>query len=159
MSTLQRAKSDYEKVMRVRSMQQGDRNFILNSWLKSFRNAPSVNGMENPAYFHEQSKVITELLDNCAVLMAVDPKDNDSIFGYLVYQWADGQFVIHYVYTKHTFRNKGVAQYLIHKAGFALGETAAWYTHATKTSPRVAYKFRCIYNPFITRYFKTYLER
>lgn len=148
-----------QDVIRVRRMEAADKNFILNSWLKSYRNSPAVDRMENPSYFHEQSKVINDLLDNCPVLVASDPKDPSNIFGYLVYQFIEGTFVLHYIYVKQVFRNKGVGKYLIAKAGHQVGEAVAIYTHHTKAALKIAYKFRFILNPFILGYFKFYLNR
>lgn len=148
-----------EQVIRIRSLQYGDRNFILNSWLKSYRNSPATDRMENAAYYYEQSRVINDFLDHCPVIIACDPKDPSNIFGYLVYQFIDGYFVLHYIYVKHAFRSKGVGKYLVERAGFKVGEDTAFYTHHTKAANKMAYKFRFVYNPYLTNRFKFYLQK
>jgi hypothetical protein len=142
----------------LRHMRKEDENFILNSWLKSFRNGPAVRRMENNAYYVEQSKVIKELMASVNVLIACDEKDLNQIFGYLISQRIDNIFVCHYVYTKLPFRNCGIAKMLIRARDHELGEMAGVYTHHTESASSLAYKYKFMYNPYVTRYFKDYVE-
>jgi ribosomal protein S18 acetylase RimI-like enzyme len=144
--------------IRLRNMQPDDVNFILNSWLKSFRKAPSVRRMENNAYFHEQSKVIKGLLEKVNILIACDEKDSNNVYGYLVSQRIDNVFVIHYLYVKLSFRNMGIGKMLIRARDHELGEVAACYTHHTDTANRLAYKYKFMHNPFILNYYEKYVE-
>lgn len=144
--------------VRLRNMRPEDKSFILNSWLKSYRQAPAVRRMENNAYYHEQQKVIHDLLDNVNVLIACNEADNNQIYGYLVSQRISNVFVIHFLYTKLTFRNCGIAKMLIQARDHDLGKVAAVYTHHTDAANRLAYKYRFTYNPYITSYFKNYVE-
>jgi ribosomal protein S18 acetylase RimI-like enzyme len=144
--------------VRLRNMQPEDKNFILNSWLKSYRKSPAVRRMENNAYFHEQSKVIKEMLDNVNVLIACDEKDSTQILGYLVSQRIDNVFIVHYLYTKLPFRNCGIGKMLIRARDHDLGDVAACYTHHTDTANRLAYKYKFMHNPYITSYFKEFVQ-
>ncbi len=144
--------------VRLRNMQAEDKNFILNSWLKSYRKAPAVRRMENNAYFHEQSKIIKDLLENVNVLIACSAEDSTQIYGYLVSQRIDNVFVMHYLYTKLPFRNCGIGKMLIAGRDHELGKLAAVYTHHTDQANRLAYKYKFMYNPFVTSYFKNYVE-
>lgn len=143
--------------VRLRNMQPEDKNFILNSWLKSYRKAPAVRRMENNAYFHEQSKVIKDLLDNVNVLIACSAEDSTQIYGYLISQRIDNVFVMHYLYTKLPFRNCGIGKMLINARDHDLGKTAAIYTHHTDTAIRLAYKYKFMHNPYVLSYYKNYV--
>lgn len=144
--------------VRLRNVTAEDHNFILNSWLKSFRNGPAVRRMENSAYYHEQAKVIKELLQSVNVLVACDKDAPNQILGYLISQRINNVFVLHYVYVKQPFRNCGIAKMLIAARDHELGETAAVYTHHTESASRLAYKYKFMYNPYVTRYFKEHVE-
>jgi GNAT superfamily N-acetyltransferase len=134
-----------------------DKNFILNSWLKSYRNAPAVKKMENSAYYHEQGKIIKALLENANVLIACDENDHNNIYGYLVSQRQQGVFIIYYLYTKLPFRNFGIGKKLIQARAHQLGVHAGVYTHHTEAASSLAYKYRFMYNPFRTQYFADYI--
>lgn len=134
-----------------------DTNFILNSWLKSYRDSPQVNRMENSAYYHEQAKIIKELLKTVNVLVACDKSDSNQIFGYLVSQRVDNTFCLHYVYVKLPFRNMGIAKMMIAARDHELGKEVGLYTHHTDPANKLAYKYRMMFNPYVTTYFHKYV--
>ncbi len=110
-----------------------DKNFILSSWLKSYR--PSCPVVSDETFFREQKSLILRLLEDTNVLLACDPVDPGVIWGYLVAS-SDGQGfgVAHYVYVKHSLRRFGIARALLAQAGILAGfETS----HLTDTGRRI----------------------
>lgn len=146
--------------IRVRNYEPDiDKNFILNSWLKSYRNSPATRNMENGTYYFEQGRLIEEMLDKCSVLVACNTDDSTQIYGYLVSQEIKGTFIIHYVYTKLDFRNLGIAKMLIKARGHKLDrDNPAVYTHRTSSTDKHAYRFSLMHNPYMLTYWKDYIE-
>jgi GNAT superfamily N-acetyltransferase len=142
----------------LRPVQPEDKNFILNSWLKSYRSAYAVKRMQNEAYFLEEGKVIKDLLNNVDVLIACDAKDPNQIFGYAVSQKVRGTYVLHYVYVKLPFRNCGIAKALIEGQGHKLNKQAASYTHHTQAVDQLSYKYKFFYNPYLVAQSKQYQD-
>ena len=67
-----------------RHMQDSDINFILNSWLSSYRNSLPVTHVSNEVYYREQKKIIHSLLDNASVLIIADSEDTSVDIGYII---------------------------------------------------------------------------
>jgi GNAT superfamily N-acetyltransferase len=81
-------------------------------------------------------------------LVATDPADPATIYGYLVFERIEGIFVLHYVYVKHTFRAMGVMRQLMAatEQDFKL---AGLFSHMTEIMERLALKYNLVYHPYI----------
>lgn len=132
----------------IRDADESDISFIFNSWLKSFRNGSLCRHVDNTVYFTEHHKLIERLLKTCKVRIATSQDDAANILGYMVHEKVDGIFVLHYAYTKHTFRCLGVMKQLILDSGQDLN-TAGVHTHMTEIFNRLALKYNLIYHPYI----------
>lgn len=132
----------------IRDVVQDDIAFIFNSWLRSHRQGRLCAKVDNAIYFAEQHKLIEKLIKRGKVKLAVDPKEPGNILAYLVYEYVQGIFVIHYVYTKHTFRNMGIAKQLMLNTGHNF-ETASCMTHLTPVAEKLQNKFNMVYHPYI----------
>ena len=134
--------------VRFRGATPDDANFIFNSWLKSYRNSQFARLITNTIYFTEQHKLIETLLKTCTVIMVCSQTDPNQIYGYSVVEEIDGILVIHYVYVKHSFRNMGIGNALMEKAGYKK-ETASIYTMHTQAVDRLFHKYNIIFHPYI----------
>jgi len=91
----------------IRNADNGDINFIVNSWLKSYRaSCPLVSDL---VYFDYQKRLIMKIFETATVTLAIDPDDPAHIFGYIVHEGS----VIHYCYVKHSLRRFGIARALL----------------------------------------------
>ena len=134
--------------IRIREATEQDVNFIFSSWLKSYRDSSFAKSITNTVYFHEHHKLIEELLKTCKVLVACDNNNIGDIFGYTVTEEIEGQFVTHFSYVKHTYRNLGIAKALFKEAGADFTKLSL-YTHSTKNSDRFAEKYNLVHSPYI----------
>lgn len=132
----------------IRDVQEGDVPFIFNSWLNSFRKGSFTKFVDNKIYFSEQHKLIERLIKRATVKIAVDPADPATIYGYLVYEYVQGVLVVHYGYTKQTFRAMGVLRQMLHSIQHDFS-TAALYSHNTIIGSRLGHKYNLIYHPYI----------
>jgi len=146
-----------------RYMQDSDINFILNSWLSSYRNSLPVTHVPNDVYFPEQKKIIHSLLDNVSVLIIADSEDTSVDIGYIIGERKDNFFIIDWVYVKHLFKNFGLAQTLIH---FLAGKDVEKivFTHQPKETNRyfvdcLSKYYKLEFNPYLQqRHLKEYHE-
>jgi hypothetical protein len=113
-------------MVKLRPFQESDFNFILNSWLLSFRNSPFAKNLTNEKYYSAQQPICIHLMNASTILVACSPEEPKQIFGYIVAQPApnavEGAWV-HYCYVKNLYRRMGIATSL--RAGLNIpGPTA-----------------------------------
>lgn len=138
----------------IREPSEADVSFLFSSWLKSNRKGTFCNFVDDTIYYNEQHKLVERLLLTSKVLMAVDPSDAGNILGYIVYETIDNIMVIHYAYTKHTYRCMGVFNALFAATGHDRNLGGA-HTHSNPLGGRLAMKFNLIYHPYILLNYKT----
>lgn len=90
-----------------------DANFIMNSWLKSYRPSPANNRIDSDIYFPRQSKVIKRCLANSYVVVACNCDDSEQIYGYLIAQPLADDVVFHWMYVKYPYRKLGIARWML----------------------------------------------
>ena len=117
----------------VRPATDNDKNFILNSWLKSFKGSDFAKGLRNGVYFNNHHALLQALWGRCEVQVVVNPEDSESIIGYVVSEVRtdladDAVFILHFAYVKHIYRKMGIAKAAVaHAVGSHSG--AKCYTH------------------------------
>lgn len=128
-----------------RPLEADDINFLYNSWLQSYRAAPSARPMTNDVYFATQKAIIHNCLQRGNVLLAVDTEDPSSIFGYICYE----PQLVHFIYVKYPFRKLGIAKKLFAEAQIDLTNPII-VTHWTFASQQYQQKSNnLIYNPLL----------
>ncbi len=125
-----------------------DISFLFNSWMTSYRQAPSLQRVAQPFYFNGQHKLIERILAQAQVLLVVDKDTPNNIYSYIVYERVEGVFVLHYAYTKQTFRKLNLFRKLLAEAGHTQ-EVAGLYTHESKISKYVGDHVNMFFNPYI----------
>ena len=119
--------------MKIRPMREGDVNFILSTWLKSYYEELKRYGHKGAPYpkddvfFQGHQSRIKEHLPSMTVLVCVAPDDDNQIIGYL----ACDNKTLHYAYTKNVFRKMGVFKALVKSC--ALDR----YSHHTRFSKHI----------------------
>ncbi len=103
-----------------------DVNFILNSWLKSYRKSREGWGLEPEVYYQMQHDRATGILSVASVRVVTPEGSPNTILGWMC--WEPAASRIHYVYVKKEFRLSGVARSLL--AELPSGHTME-YTHLT----------------------------
>lgn len=134
-----------DELFAFRPMSKADEAFIYNSWLKSYRDSPTVRSVPNSLYFAAHHDVIEQLLSSptANVIIACNPEDPEQIYGYGVGDVG----VIHWIYVKHPFRGNGLGRALEQRlVGTA---DAVTYTHRVKTTDRLIRDKNYTYNPYV----------
>ena len=104
--------------------------------------------MHTTIYFTEHHKVIEALLQTCEVLVACNYNYAEEIYGFICFEKVEGQFVLHYIYTKQTYRMLGIATVLLESSGHNK-DAASIYSHHAIVAPKLASKYNFIYSPYI----------
>lgn len=125
-------------------MKDQDKNFILATFLRGLYYGDSWFSSIPKQIFMANYKVVAEALLNnnrCAVKIACLKEDPDVILGYSILS-ANYQ-VIHWVFVKNSWRQKGIAKSLLPQHPEAV-------THLTKLGQKLLLKFEStVFNPFI----------
>ena len=101
--------------IRIRDYRPEDHNFILSTWLKSYRNSIFAKHIPNDPYFRHHDRLISNLLMRAKVDVVCDPLYENQVFGYVVR--SPRRDIVHYIYIKYPFRKLGLAQHLIEHGG------------------------------------------
>jgi len=92
----------------------GDFKFIFDSWLRSWRKSPWAGVIPNNVYYPLTRGVIEQLVGRGAeFIIACSPKNPDAILGWLCYELAGPDAVVHYAYVKDPFLPFGIGKQLV----------------------------------------------
>lgn len=142
------SKNKRKMEVRYRRGNDKDINFILHSWMTSFRMSPFAKHMDPDTYYQFQELKIKELLSrNPNILIACNPEHDYQIYGYVVYEFDPD--ILHYVYVKSIYRKTGIAGDLI-KILDLPAKTYNFTHYTTHFQPiHTKYKDSLIYNPYL----------
>lgn len=137
-----------ELPIKIRPISQVDVPFIFSSWLKSFRSAFFAKDIHPKTYYGGHHKIISSLLQTCTTYVACSESDPTEIYGFICAEHMDGTLVVHYIYTKHTFRNLGIGKKLLemfptHQSG------VSFYTHHNAVAHKQAAAYHFLYSPYL----------
>ena len=133
----------------IREAYPSETNFIYHSWIKSGFRSRVYEMIAKEIYTNAQHDVITHVLARANVIVAQELNKPENIYGYLIYQYVDGVFVVHYAYTKQIFRRLGVLASLLKAAGFDSKSNMGFYTHSTKAAYDIETRLNMFYNPYL----------
>lgn len=130
----------------LRKNEPEDFKFIINSWLKSYRNSSPCVHISNIPYYSFHGEIVEKYLKEYNTLVLYD-KENDNIIGYIVYKIGQGIWVA-YVYVKYPFRKMGLMKHMLKAIGIE-DDTKFFITHIPKDYNRFRKSFKCEYIPYI----------
>lgn len=133
--------------LKIREMIPDDRNFILATWLRSYRQSPFTKHIPNIIFFDAHQRLIEQFWakPSSSTLIASLDEDPMVILGYL----ALDPSAIHFCFVKETLQSNGVARALLKHAHIDLNEVHS-FTHFTKPMETAHVKYRTLrYNPYL----------
>lgn len=148
--------------VKTRAAKESDANFILSTWLKSYRESDFAKSIPNEIYFSFHQTLINRILtnENTALTILCTPEDEDQILGYIVYNTKAP--IIFFTYIKYTFRRLGFGNMLFSAVKADMIKTLnlaeqnehgerllIMCTHKFKMWGRIAAKYGLVYNPYI----------
>lgn len=136
-------------MMNTRKAFRNDLPFVYNSWLKSSRK--DFPDLRDDEYFVMNTAKIDKILDRAEVKIACEPEDSAFYYGYIVYEFIDDFPVLHYGYTKASYRNFGIFTTLCQQTFPRFGEVPIATTHKLKRREYLNEKFNMVYKPDLLR--------
>lgn len=124
-----------------------DLNFILNSWLKTYKySGPHVRRMRDNEYYESYEPIVKQLIKRSDVFIASLREETEIIVGYLVIERTRQHDIIHFTLVKDLWQKMRVASYLIEAAE---PKSKTYFTHWTSPMQSLINKIGYIYNPFL----------
>jgi len=103
-----------------RAVKTEDFNFVLSSWMKSYRDTKRT--IKNPAYFAGHQRLIAALGERRSMIIGCDADAPEWIVGFACGQMLDdGRILVDYVYVKQPYRERGIAKALVAALGWSPG--------------------------------------
>lgn len=133
----------------IRTGTADDVALVMNSWMKSHRESDECKHLDYALYHRMFRPIVVNILTRSSVIIATNPDDDQHIYGYAVVEYTDTDTILHYAYTKYTFRRFGVCTQLLEFAVPKLREVPTFITSIGKTFPALQDKFNLAYNPFL----------
>jgi GNAT superfamily N-acetyltransferase len=117
-----------------------EENFAYAAWKTSLLNTPEWRDRPKAAAYAVLNPHVNGLIERSAVLMA---RQGKKLLGFIVFEVnQDGDFLLHYVYVKHTHRRQGVGRELLLAAlENSPGAGRTLYTQATTRFAEVAARY------------------
>ena len=134
-----------EESIVIRETRPDDKPFILNSWLKSYKDESLFAAeIRNDIYYKWHNEIIQRILERgtTKILVAASKEDSDVIAGYLVTEKIRGYDIAHYVYVKRAFNGLGICKLLFQISPLK------YTSHMTRAGRPVAEKAGIIYVPY-----------
>lgn len=133
-------------LIQIRVMKDEDLNFVISSWLKSYRYSTDIQRVRDSEYYDTYQTLVKSMIKRSDVYVACLREDEDVLVGYLAIERKDFD-IIHYVFVKDLWRKIGVAKYLLRAAEPRSGTK---FTHWTSPIESISNKYEhFIFNPFL----------
>ncbi|RYF46773.1 MAG: N-acetyltransferase [Cytophagaceae bacterium] len=145
-STETKDRKEIPFVLQFRSIEPSDFNFILNAWMRSYRD--SKRDHTNTDYYHGQQNLIAAISQRRTMIIGCDAEAPEWMAGFICGQkLKDGRLLVDYVYVKHAYRERGIARALLDALGYNRDfEIIA--THWTKQVDKVGRRYGATHNSY-----------
>jgi hypothetical protein len=135
--------------IQIRAVNPDDWPFIINSWLKSFKESSDfAKNIPTDTFFEMHHKIIESILgrtSTCA-FVATPTDDPELILGYAVFEKPQNYGAIaHYTYVKRSFNGFGISEKLFLASPWRL----TYATHMTHKGKKIVDKLKLIYCPYL----------
>lgn len=129
-------------------MQDGDFNFIISSWLKTYKySGPLVKRMRDRDYYETYEPIVKRMIAKSDMFIACQREEPDIIVGFLAIERHKEHDVIHFTLVKDLWQKIGVGKYLLTAAE---PKMKTYFTHWTSPMESLSHKFpQFTFNPFL----------
>lgn len=126
----------------IRTAEKKDISFITATWMRALWHSGMYKHIKKSIFMTEHHDAIQKRMRALECVVACNPDDPYVIYGYLVFSRPN---VIHFAYTKGSFRNMGISRELIRKS---IESDEIIYTHQTDYSREIAKDKQITFNPY-----------
>ena len=134
--------------IKIREFERSDIEFITSTWLRWYKNNSVFGGTVTPSvYYKEHQRCSHQAIKEGRLFVICDPTAPEVIYSYLSGHNAESCDLIHFIYTKRSFRKMGLAMELVK---YFQRSPRCYYTHeSTKKKFRLPGYDKAIYNPYV----------
>lgn len=97
-----------EDELLIRPYRESDKDYIMSTWLHTYRNSSRCWHLAAKEYFWYESKRMEFLLENQDVAVLCAPKHPDVILGWICYKPTKDSIILHYIVIKEEFQGRGL---------------------------------------------------
>lgn len=119
--------------VQLRPAALGDLALIMSSWIGEYREGPIGRLMTDTRYYAEVRPIVERLVTRLPPLVACDPGNPDTIYGWACGERVTSDLVVHFLYVRGPWRRWGIARKLLAALGYQAGERVI-VTHPTRYS-------------------------
>lgn len=103
----------------LRPAEPGDRGYVLQTWLESYRRSPWAQQLPDFAYWSKFGHVglVEEMAYQSLVTVMCLPETPSWIYGWCCASDGPAEPQLHYVFVRHEFRRQGIGRLLWEAAG------------------------------------------
>lgn len=132
--------------VKVRQLDAQDEDYILDSFLKSYRHSIDVQSVPNHIYFHSARKLFSRIYMQAEFRVACHKDDESDIFGWLAYTPISTDFTaVWWMNTKINFRRFGIAKLLCEP----ISGTKILYPFRSEHTVWIRQRALATFNPFL----------
>lgn len=132
--------------LQYRGATEKDINFILNSWLVSFRK--SKRWTNDGIYWKKQQRLIASLASHATVIICCDQEKPEYVIGWICGEHIGSELRVHYVYVKQGYRDLGIGRELLKLMGWRVGRQII-ASHSTPAMRGMKERFHVIYDEYV----------
>lgn len=98
----------------LRPAEPGDRGYVLQTWLESYRQSPWAHQLPEFAYWSRFGHVglVEDVAFRSPVVVACLPETPSFIYGWCCHSAVPPEPVLHYMFVRHEFRRQGFGRLL-----------------------------------------------
>jgi len=135
----------------LRDAADEDKNFIISSWLKTYRTEGKFTRRIRPyVYFKEHEERIKRALWQAKARIACLEAEPEVIMGYAVWTPQAAHEVVHFVFVRPEFRNLGVARKLLSEVNLETCEFTHWVYKLDNVIDELLTQYpKMNYNPYL----------
>lgn len=102
-----------------RPFEPDDRNFIVNSWVASYRDSDTAGMIQVDDWYAVMIPQVNKVLakPDVETIVACGQSDTSHLYGFICFDRADNPPLVYYVFVKSAYRRNGIAKGLFDAAG------------------------------------------
>ena len=141
----------------IRSFQEGDEGVVFDPWRRQLSSIPGrdlhprIFKMTAAELNAHMDDVVRPLVLSCPPMVACEVDHPTQVFGWVCCEHQEDRQVLHFLYVRNMWRQKGVASQLLRHNFPALGKEPLYCTHPTRMMRHHEDRWCLKFNPYLTR--------
>lgn len=123
----ERQKKPLPQELLMRTMNQDDLPFFIDTYINAiYFNSYVFQDVRHKIFEASRKPILKELLNKSKVVVLCHENEPTEIVGWIMWDHWETTLVVHFIYVKSMYRNKGFARALLDETGYEIGKRAIW---------------------------------